>query len=61
MAIQRASVSKVTSFIYFSTPVALLISWLWLGEQPGPLTLIGAAIVVAGVVLTNTRRPTSSS
>ena len=56
MAIQRASVSKVTSFIYFSTPVALLISWLWLGEQPRPLTLIGAAIVIAGVVLTNTRR-----
>jgi drug/metabolite transporter (DMT)-like permease len=56
MAIQRASVSKVTSFIYFSTPIALLISWLWLGEQPGPLTLIGAAIIIAGVVLTNTRR-----
>ena len=56
MAIQRASVSKVTSFIYFSTPIALLISWLWLGERPGPLTLIGAAIIIAGVVLTNTRR-----
>jgi drug/metabolite transporter (DMT)-like permease len=55
MAIQRASVSKVTSFIYFSTPIALLISWLWLGERPGPVTLIGAAIVIAGVVLTNTR------
>jgi drug/metabolite transporter (DMT)-like permease len=56
MAIQRASVSKVTSFIYFSTPIALLISWLWLGERPGPLTLIGAAIIIAGVVLTNTRK-----
>jgi len=55
MAIQRASVSKVTSFIYFSTPIALLISWLWLGEKPGPLTLTGAAIVIAGVILTNTR------
>jgi len=55
MAIARASVSKVTSFIYFSTPIALLIGWLWLGERPGPLTLIGAAIVIAGVVLTNTR------
>ena len=55
MAIQRASVSKVTSFIYFSTPIALTISWLWLGERPGPLTLTGAAIVIAGVVLTNTR------
>ena len=59
MAIQRASVSKVTSFIYFSTPIALLISWLWLGERPGPLTLIGAAIVIAGVILTNTRRRAS--
>ena len=56
MAIARASVSKVTSFIYFSTPIALTIGWLWLGERPGPLTLIGAAIVIAGVVLTNARR-----
>jgi drug/metabolite transporter (DMT)-like permease len=56
MAIQRASVSKVTSFIYFSTPIALVISWLWLGERPGVATLIGAAIVIAGVVLTNTRK-----
>jgi drug/metabolite transporter (DMT)-like permease len=56
MAIQRASVSKVTSFIYFSTPIALVIGWLWLGEKPGPITLIGAAIVIAGVVLTNTGR-----
>jgi drug/metabolite transporter (DMT)-like permease len=46
----------VTSFIYFSTPIALVIGWLWLGEKPGPITLIGAAIVIAGVVLTNTGR-----
>lgn len=55
MAIHRASVSKVSSFIYFSTPVALLISWLWLGERPGQVTLIGGAVVVTGVILTNTR------
>ena len=54
-AIHRASVSKVSSFIYFSTPLALLISWVWLGERPGWVTLIGAAIVVGGVVATNTR------
>jgi drug/metabolite transporter (DMT)-like permease len=59
MAIARASVSKVTSFIYFSTPIALLISWLWLGERPGPLTLIGAVIVVLGVVLANSRAPSA--
>ena len=55
MALHRASVSKVSSFIYSSTPIALLISWAWLGERPGWMTLIGAAIVVGGVVLTNTR------
>ncbi|MFZ0499722.1 MAG: DMT family transporter [Steroidobacteraceae bacterium] len=55
MALQRASVSKVSSFIYSSTPIALLISWVWLGERPGGATLIGAAIVVSGVILTNTR------
>lgn len=55
MALQRASVSKVSSFIYSSTPVALLISWVWLGERPAGVTLIGAAIVVGGVILTNTR------
>lgn len=60
MAIARASVSKVTSFIYFSTPIALLISWLWLGERPGPLTLTGAAIVIMGVVLANARAQTKS-
>ena len=55
MALHRASVSKVSSFIYFSTPIALMISWVWLGERPGWETLIGGAIVVSGVVLTNTR------
>ncbi|HTY50551.1 MAG TPA: DMT family transporter [Steroidobacteraceae bacterium] len=66
MAIHRANVSKVSSFIYFSTPIALLIGWLWLGERPGWVTLIGGAIVVVGVVLTNTRgrasrRPTAQA
>jgi drug/metabolite transporter (DMT)-like permease len=55
MALHRASVSKVSSFIYFGTPIALLISWLWLGERPGWTTLIGGTIVVGGVILTNTR------
>jgi drug/metabolite transporter (DMT)-like permease len=61
MALYRASVSKVSSFIYFGTPIALLISWLWLGERPGWATLIGGTVVVGGVILTNTRgRPRAS-
>ena len=55
-ALRQASASQVSSFIYFSPPIAVLIGWLWLGEQPGALTLVGGAITVGGVVLANTRR-----
>lgn len=57
-ALRRASASQLASFIYFSPPIAVLIGWLWLGEHPGLLTLVGGVITVAGVALTNTRRRT---
>ncbi len=56
VAIHRSSASQVSSFIYFSPPIAVLIGWLWLGERPGPLTLVGGVVTVAGVVLANARR-----
>ncbi|HWU78036.1 MAG TPA: DMT family transporter [Rhodanobacter sp.] len=55
-ALRRASASQLSSFIYFSPPIAVLIGWLWLGEHPGLLTLIGGVITVAGVAVANTRR-----
>ena len=36
VAIHRSSASQVSSFIYFSPPIAVLIGWVWLGERPGP-------------------------
>ncbi len=57
-ALRRASASQVSSFIYFSPPIAVLIGWLWLGEHPGLLTLVGGVIIVAGVALANVRRRT---
>jgi drug/metabolite transporter (DMT)-like permease len=54
-ALRRASVSQVSSFIYFSPPIAVFIGWVWLGEQPGWLTLIGGTITVGGVALANAR------
>ncbi len=56
MAIHRASATQVSSFIYCSTPIAVLIGWLWLGERPGWVTLAGGAIIVSGVILANSRR-----
>lgn len=55
-AIHRSSASRVSSFIYFSPPIALLIGWVWLGERPGVLTLVGGVVTIVGVVLANTRR-----
>jgi drug/metabolite transporter (DMT)-like permease len=57
-ALRRASASQVSSFIYFSPPIAVLIGWLWLDERPGWLTLVGGVITVGGVVLANARRRT---
>jgi len=55
-ALHRASASQVSSFIYFSPPIAVLIGWVWLGERPTLLTLVGGVITVGGVVLANARR-----
>ena len=55
-ALQRAPASQVSSFIYFSPPIAVLIGWVWLGERPTMLTLLGGVITVGGVVLANARR-----
>lgn len=55
-ALQRASASQVSSFIYFSPPIAVLIGWVWLGERPTLLTVIGGAITVGGVILANARK-----
>jgi drug/metabolite transporter (DMT)-like permease len=55
-ALRRASASQVSSFIYFSPPIAVLIGWIWLGEQPGALTLVGGVVTVGGVALANARR-----
>jgi drug/metabolite transporter (DMT)-like permease len=56
MAVNRASASRVSSFIYLSPPIALLIGWLWLHEVPNALILVGGAITIGGVVLANARR-----
>ena len=36
---------------------AFVVAWLWLGEELSPLQLVGAAIVLAGIILAQTARP----
>lgn len=35
--------------------VALFVAWLWLGEEPAPLELAGAAVIIAGASLARVR------
>lgn len=36
---------------------AFVVAWLWLGEELSVLQLVGAAIVLAGIILAQTARP----
>ncbi|WP_432102178.1 DMT family transporter [Streptomyces sp. bgisy091] len=59
-AVARLSVAASTAALYLVPPVALLVSFVWLGETPHPLELLGGVVSVAGVVLINRRRTAAS-
>ncbi|MFF5471587.1 DMT family transporter [Streptomyces achromogenes] len=54
-AVARLPLAVSTAALYLVPPVALLVSFVWLGEIPHPVELLGGAVVVAGVVLINRR------
>jgi drug/metabolite transporter (DMT)-like permease len=54
--LSRIPASKAGSFIYCVAPMTVLIAWLWLGEVPTPLSLVGGFLALSGVVIVNTWR-----
>lgn len=46
--------SRAASFLYLVPPVAFLIGWLWLGEIPTLMSVLGGAIALSGVVVVQT-------
>ncbi|VEF48141.1 putative permease [Bacillus freudenreichii] len=55
--ISKAGAAKATSSLYLTPAAALLISWLWLGEIPTVLALIGGALTLIGVGLSAVKGP----
>jgi drug/metabolite transporter (DMT)-like permease len=54
-ALSRAPAPIVASFLYLVPVSAIVVAWVWLGEAPSGLSLLGGCLSMAGVVLVNAR------
>lgn len=54
-ALSRMPASSLTAFLYAQPVNAAFIAWIWLGEIPAMLTVIGGTIAICGVILVNTK------
>ena len=50
-ALARTSVARGTVALYLVPVVAMGLSWVWLGERPTALAVLGGGIAIGGVVL----------
>jgi drug/metabolite transporter (DMT)-like permease len=56
IALRRVPVATAAGFLYAVPPTAVLLAWVFLGEIPSTLTLVGGAVALAGVVTVNMSR-----
>jgi drug/metabolite transporter (DMT)-like permease len=52
----RLPASRAVTLEYLFPPVAIVIAYLWLGEIPSVLSVIGGAVALVGVALVNSGR-----
>jgi drug/metabolite transporter (DMT)-like permease len=58
-ALAELPASRAASALYAVPAAAIIVSWLWLGELPSVLALVGGIIALSGVVIANRSRQTA--
>ncbi len=51
VALQEGEAGLISSLLYFEPVVAIVVAWLWLGEWPPTLSLIGGGVAIVSVGL----------
>ncbi|HEY5112945.1 MAG TPA: GNAT family N-acetyltransferase [Coriobacteriia bacterium] len=54
-ALARMPASTTASFLYAQPVLVMFVAWVWQHAVPGPVTLVGGALALAGVVLVQTK------
>jgi drug/metabolite transporter (DMT)-like permease len=52
-ALSRVPASLLGTSLYLEPPIAIGIAFVWLGELPASLTILGGVIAIAGVVISS--------
>jgi drug/metabolite transporter (DMT)-like permease len=54
-ALARMPASILSTFLYLAPVLAMTIAWVWLGELPTLMTIVGGAVAIVGVVVVQTK------
>jgi len=54
VVLSRLPAGRAGSLLYAAPVLAFVIAWIWLGEVPTLIAVVGAALALGGVVLVNT-------